>query len=158
MWLEWFACWYGCWLCRSIMIWFDWKSPRFDMYVNGFTKLSTWIQWICKVGLYANFDSQDPSGLRWTALNVSQYRLGRGRVIMLWCVNWNRGWLVCNVCGSVAFSYVLMHLDGQLNIANIGNDISRGFSLCDLNQTLITVKPSDYRWVSDKGSSSVGHL
>ena len=34
---------------------------------------------------------------------------------------------MCNVCGSVAFSYMLMHLNGQLNITNIGNDSKEDF-------------------------------
>ena len=96
------------------------------MYVNGFTKLSTWIQWICQVGLYADLDSQDPNGLRWTALDIPSTGWDEG------------GWLcyemwleivgdMCNVCGSVAFSYVLMHLEGELNIANIGNDSKENF-------------------------------
>ena len=120
------------------LIWLKVTTIWFDMYVNGFTKLSTWIQWICQVGLYADLDSQDPNGLRWTALDIPSTGWDEG------------GWLcydvwtgivgdMCNVYGSVAFSYVLMHLKGQLNITTIGMIPERIFFIWfkpDLNKLL----------------------
>ena len=96
------------------------------MYVNGFTKLSTWIQWICQVGLYADLDSQDPNGLRWTALDIPSTGWDEG------------GWLcyemwfeivgdMCNVYGSVAFSYVLMHLERSIEYYDYWNDSKEDF-------------------------------
>ena len=70
------------------------------------------------------------------ALTMSQYRLGRGVGDYMCVIDYDCGWLVCNVYGSGALPYVVMYLDGQLNITAF-RIISSEFSLYDLEPDFI---------------------
>jgi len=122
MWLEWFACWYGCWLCRFIMIWF-WLKVTTNYVCDV-------CEWIYEV---KHLDPNEfaKSGCMLALIPRILMALGE-RPSMVPSTGWDEGgwfcydvWLrvvgdLCNVYGSVALSCVLMHLDGQFNITNIG--------------------------------------
>jgi len=114
---------------------FDWKSPR-TMFVNGFTKLSTWIQRICVCEWIYEVKHLNPnefakSGCMLALIPRILMALGE-RPSMFPSTGWDEGgwfcydvWLrvvgdLCNVYGTVALSCVLMLLEGRFNITNIG--------------------------------------
>ena len=108
MWLEWFACWYGCWLCRFIMIWF-WLKVTTNYVCDV-------CEWICKV---KHLDPNEfaKSGCMLALIPRILMALGE-RPSMFPSTGWDEGgWLcydvwcgivgdMCNVCGSVPYSYV----------------------------------------------------
>ena len=150
--MKWFACLYGCHLCRSIMIWFwlrvttDYVCERtyeVELYswlgsdelcvCEGSTKFCTWVQRICVCEWIYEVKHLDPGSTKlrtWVQricvcewvyevkhLDPDLRSLALGSNLIVW---FRFVGDMCNVCGSVAFSYVLMRLDGQLNITNIG--------------------------------------
>jgi len=152
--MKWFACLYGCHLCRSIMIWFWLKVTTDDVcertyevklyswlgsdelcVCEGSTKFCTWVQRICVCEWIYEVKHLDPGSTKlctWVQricvcewvyevkhLDPDLRSLALGSNLIVW---FRVVGDMCNVCGSVPYSYVRFR---------------KGFLLYDLNQNLV---------------------
>jgi hypothetical protein len=137
-----------------VLLWFvyDWKSPQIEDYGIMWMNLQSLTRWASRRNYVNEFAKSGSLGEptksiagRWLWTNMctccGQSTAGRWLIESVNCraltdCDGDYGWLVCNVYGSGTLPYVVMHLDGQLNITTFWI-ISSEFSLYDMEPDFI---------------------